>query len=163
MQVQCRDCQKETETEFHVVGFKCGNCGSYNTVRSGSEEMPEDGGQQERGEDGGGGEGERGVDGEGEEEEEETAGGNIQAPVILPSLNYMRLVWRSVTALGRYSDETGVESEEDWEAIMQVDDTELMNHLHEIGYIDDEELHTPFTGEYERLVIQVLHVCGQVA
>ena len=25
-----------------MVGFKCGNCGSYNTVRCGNEEVPED-------------------------------------------------------------------------------------------------------------------------
>ncbi len=42
MQVSCRDCLKETDTNFHVVGFKCSECGSYNTVRCGAEELPED-------------------------------------------------------------------------------------------------------------------------
>ena len=41
-QVKCRDCLEETDTQFHVVGFKCGGCGSYNTVRCGNEEIPED-------------------------------------------------------------------------------------------------------------------------
>ena len=45
VQVKCRDCAQETETLFHVVGFKCGNCGSYNTVRCGNEEIPEDEGE----------------------------------------------------------------------------------------------------------------------
>ena len=63
-QVQCRDCREESQTDFHVVGFKCGNCGSYNTVRCGSEELPEDRG--------GAGEG---AEGEGEAEGEEAGGG----------------------------------------------------------------------------------------
>lgn len=44
LQVQCRDCHKETETVFHVLGLKCTfpECGSYNTVRCGNEEIPED-------------------------------------------------------------------------------------------------------------------------
>lgn len=58
VQIKCRDCQQETETEFHVVGFKCSNCGSYNTVRSGNEEIPRD-----EGEEGGEGEGEEGAGG----------------------------------------------------------------------------------------------------
>ena len=41
-QVSCRDCHKESETLFHVVGFKCSECGSYNTVRCGNEEIPQD-------------------------------------------------------------------------------------------------------------------------
>ena len=45
--MKCRDCLKETETSFHVVGLKCGECGSYNTVRCGNEEIPEDEGGQE--------------------------------------------------------------------------------------------------------------------
>ena len=47
LQVKCRDCLKETESSFHVVGLKCGECGSYNTVRCGNEEIPEDEGGQE--------------------------------------------------------------------------------------------------------------------
>ncbi len=41
-QVKCRDCNKETETVYHIIGLKCTDCNSYNTVRSGSEEIPED-------------------------------------------------------------------------------------------------------------------------
>ena len=41
-QVMCRDCHTETQTAFHVIGLKCGQCGSYNTVRCGEEEIPED-------------------------------------------------------------------------------------------------------------------------
>lgn len=41
-QVNCRDCHKESETNFHVIGFKCSECGSYNTVRCGNEEIPPD-------------------------------------------------------------------------------------------------------------------------
>ncbi len=42
--MNCRDCREESETVFHVVGLKCMNesCGSYNTVRCGNEEIPED-------------------------------------------------------------------------------------------------------------------------
>ena len=42
--MSCRDCHEETETVFHVVGLKCmkENCGSYNTVRCGNEEIPQD-------------------------------------------------------------------------------------------------------------------------
>ena len=50
LQVKCRDCTQETDTHFHVVGLKCANCGSYNTVRCGSEEIPEDHGEGEEGE-----------------------------------------------------------------------------------------------------------------
>lgn len=32
--VLCRDCHKESLTAFHVLGYKCLACGSYNTVRS---------------------------------------------------------------------------------------------------------------------------------
>ena len=48
--MKCRDCSQETETGFHVVGLKCTNCGSYNTVRCGNEEIPEDQGGGEEGE-----------------------------------------------------------------------------------------------------------------
>lgn len=40
--VKCRDCHKETAAVFHIIGLKCGGCGSYNTVRCGNEEIPED-------------------------------------------------------------------------------------------------------------------------
>ena len=48
--MKCRDCSRETETDFHIVGLKCTNCGSYNTVRCGNEEIPEDqgGGEEVR-------------------------------------------------------------------------------------------------------------------
>ncbi|KAK7502165.1 hypothetical protein BaRGS_00006529 [Batillaria attramentaria] len=29
----CRDCQKKSQTKFHVLGLKCEHCGSYNTAR----------------------------------------------------------------------------------------------------------------------------------
>ena len=38
----CRDCHTETKTIFHVVGLKCLQCGAYNTVRCGNEEIPVD-------------------------------------------------------------------------------------------------------------------------
>ena len=31
--VNCNDCHKETLTAFHIFGYKCMNCGSYNTAR----------------------------------------------------------------------------------------------------------------------------------
>jgi RING finger/CHY zinc finger protein 1 len=31
IKIICCDCNKETDTVFHVVGLKCGQCGSYNT------------------------------------------------------------------------------------------------------------------------------------
>jgi ribosomal protein S27E len=40
VKVQCRDCRKESETNFHFIGLKCPSCGSYNTVRTGSEAIP---------------------------------------------------------------------------------------------------------------------------
>ena len=63
--MKCRDCSRETETDFHIVGLKCTNCGSYNTVRCGNGEIPEDQGGA-----GDGGNGEQEEE-EGEEEEEE--------------------------------------------------------------------------------------------
>ena len=41
-QIQCRDCRQESISSFHIVGLKCLNCNSYNTVRCGNEELPED-------------------------------------------------------------------------------------------------------------------------
>ncbi|XP_065069262.1 RING finger and CHY zinc finger domain-containing protein 1-like [Rhopilema esculentum] len=34
MKILCRDCHKESEAQFHIVGIKCGECGSYNTCQS---------------------------------------------------------------------------------------------------------------------------------
>ena len=31
--VLCNDCQQRTTAAFHVIGIKCGDCGSYNTRR----------------------------------------------------------------------------------------------------------------------------------
>jgi hypothetical protein len=31
--VLCNDCHARSEVRFHVVGHKCGGCGSYNTRR----------------------------------------------------------------------------------------------------------------------------------
>lgn len=31
--VLCNDCHARSEVRFHVVGHKCGSCGSYNTRR----------------------------------------------------------------------------------------------------------------------------------
>ncbi len=45
IQIQCRDCREESETDFHIVGLKCSKCSSYNTVRCGNEELPEDDGE----------------------------------------------------------------------------------------------------------------------
>ena len=44
LQVMCRDCQAESDTVFHIMGLKCmgDGCGSYNTVRCGKEEIPQD-------------------------------------------------------------------------------------------------------------------------
>lgn len=39
-QIHCRDCGHEGDTGYHVAGLKCTECGSYNTVRCGSEELP---------------------------------------------------------------------------------------------------------------------------
>ena len=31
--VLCNDCHEESTADFHVIGLKCGECGSYNTRR----------------------------------------------------------------------------------------------------------------------------------
>merc|ERR1719323_430806 len=31
--ITCRDCSKQSLTPFHVLGLRCAECGSYNTVR----------------------------------------------------------------------------------------------------------------------------------
>ncbi|CAG9813230.1 unnamed protein product [Phaedon cochleariae] len=33
VEILCKDCHKESSVKFHVVGFKCTHCGSYNTCR----------------------------------------------------------------------------------------------------------------------------------
>ena len=38
----CSDCHKESDAVFHILGLKCTNCKSYNTVRNGNEEIPQD-------------------------------------------------------------------------------------------------------------------------
>ena len=40
-----------TTTQFHVVGLKCGSCGSYNTSRSGNEEIPGESAEEDEEED----------------------------------------------------------------------------------------------------------------
>ncbi len=42
LKISCRDCRKESRTVFHVIGLKCMECGAYNTVRTGEEEIPPD-------------------------------------------------------------------------------------------------------------------------
>ena len=42
VEVLCNDCHETSSTLFHVVGLKCGNCGGYNTRRTGSEPPPEE-------------------------------------------------------------------------------------------------------------------------
>ena len=32
--ILCNDCNKRSTARFHVVGHKCGECGSYNTRRT---------------------------------------------------------------------------------------------------------------------------------
>ncbi|XP_050403643.1 RING finger and CHY zinc finger domain-containing protein 1 [Patella vulgata] len=34
LDILCRDCHKTSKANFHVVGLKCGECGSYNTCRN---------------------------------------------------------------------------------------------------------------------------------
>ncbi|VDI18316.1 RING finger and CHY zinc finger domain-containing protein 1 [Mytilus galloprovincialis] len=34
IQILCRDCHKESNVVFHVLGSKCSECGSYNTCRT---------------------------------------------------------------------------------------------------------------------------------
>ncbi|ESO87512.1 hypothetical protein LOTGIDRAFT_194257 [Lottia gigantea] len=34
LDILCRDCHKTSKAKFHVVGLKCGECGSYNTCRN---------------------------------------------------------------------------------------------------------------------------------
>lgn len=33
VKVSCFDCEKESDTEFHIVGLECKNCGSFNTQK----------------------------------------------------------------------------------------------------------------------------------
>lgn len=34
LKILCRDCHKESEARYHIIGIKCGECGSYNTCQS---------------------------------------------------------------------------------------------------------------------------------
>lgn len=34
-EILCRDCNKKSTSVFHIVGLKCGECGSYNTSLDG--------------------------------------------------------------------------------------------------------------------------------
>ena len=42
VRVQCNDCSEKMGTAFHILGLKCGGCGSYNTTKIG-----EDGGEED--------------------------------------------------------------------------------------------------------------------
>lgn len=33
LRILCRDCHKHSNVKFHIIGLKCGECGSYNTSR----------------------------------------------------------------------------------------------------------------------------------
>lgn len=33
VKISCYDCEKESNTEFHIVGFECKKCGSFNTQK----------------------------------------------------------------------------------------------------------------------------------
>ena len=35
IEVLCCDCHEKTRTKYHIVGLKCQECGSYNTVPAG--------------------------------------------------------------------------------------------------------------------------------
>uniref|UniRef100_A0A8C6UAC6 Ring finger and CHY zinc finger domain containing 1 n=1 Tax=Neogobius melanostomus TaxID=47308 RepID=A0A8C6UAC6_9GOBI len=35
VRIMCNDCQAHSTASFHVLGMKCGNCGSYNTAQDG--------------------------------------------------------------------------------------------------------------------------------
>lgn len=48
--ILCKDCHKESKVLYHIIGLKCGQCGSYNTCRSKNPEY--DGSAEEDSEDG---------------------------------------------------------------------------------------------------------------
>ena len=33
VKIYCNDCEKNSETKFHILGHKCQHCGSFNTKR----------------------------------------------------------------------------------------------------------------------------------
>ncbi|CAD5124518.1 DgyrCDS12797 [Dimorphilus gyrociliatus] len=39
--INCGDCHKKSKTKFHIVGLKCAECGSYNTVETSGRETRE--------------------------------------------------------------------------------------------------------------------------
>ena len=41
VEILCADCHESSSCVFHVVGLKCGACGSYNTARTGQEVAPD--------------------------------------------------------------------------------------------------------------------------
>ena len=41
VKILCADCHEASSCTFHVVGLKCGACGSYNTTRTGQETAPD--------------------------------------------------------------------------------------------------------------------------
>lgn len=41
VEILCADCHERSSCVFHVVGLKCGACGSYNTARTGAESAPD--------------------------------------------------------------------------------------------------------------------------
>ena len=40
--VHCNDCEQKSKVPFHVMGGKCGNCRSYNTMRDKGELIYDD-------------------------------------------------------------------------------------------------------------------------
>jgi len=38
VRIQCNDCGEKMGTVFHILGLKCGSCGSYNTTKIGEDE-----------------------------------------------------------------------------------------------------------------------------
>lgn len=41
VEILCADCHESSSCVFHIVGLKCGECGGYNTVRTGQEPAPD--------------------------------------------------------------------------------------------------------------------------
>jgi RING finger/CHY zinc finger protein 1 len=72
VEILCADCHASSSCIFHIVGLKCGECGGYNTVRTGQEQAPDalgagggggGGGSEEEGGRGGGAENAEGAEG----------------------------------------------------------------------------------------------------
>ena len=49
MEALCCDCHATTRTKYHIIGLKCGKCGSYNTVPAGPLERRPHSGQSRAG------------------------------------------------------------------------------------------------------------------